>query len=87
MAGRLVNKRDAMATPASDESSSSVEKAEAQGDGILRETFIGNVSKCIPLPEENSGPAKKGHLQFDAAFEGGKSDTPPPTAPELFSGE
>lgn len=33
--------------------------------------FIGNVSSCVPLPEEYKGPVMKGHLIFDACYEGG----------------
>ena len=35
--------------------------------------FIGNVSSCVPLPEEYKGPVMKGHLIFDACYEGGLS--------------
>ena len=37
----------------------------------LKEPFVGNVSKCFALPPDCSSGAKKGHLQFDACFEGG----------------
>lgn len=36
------------------------------------EPFVGNVSKCCPLPPEHTGPPKKGMLEFDACFEGGQ---------------
>lgn len=38
----------------------------------LKDPFVGNVSKRIPLPPDCSGGVTKGHLQFDACFEGGE---------------
>ena len=37
----------------------------------LKNPFVGNVSKLIPLPPEHRGGVRKGRLQFDACFEGG----------------
>ena len=46
---------------------------ERPSSSLVRiDPFVGNVYKIIPLPKDYSGPTKKGHLQFDAAFENGK---------------
>ena len=37
----------------------------------LNEPFVGNITKCIPLPPDYTGPPKAGHLEFEACFEGG----------------
>lgn len=56
------------------------QKAEGAGEvspeassSSLKEPFVGNVSKFIPLPAETDrgSSVKKGLLQFDACFEGG----------------
>ena len=45
---------------------------ERPSSSLVRiDPFVGNVYKIIPLPKDYSGPTKKGHLQFDAAFENG----------------
>ena len=36
-----------------------------------KENFVGNVSNHVPLPSKHSGHLQKGHLVFDACFEGG----------------
>lgn len=54
--------------------------AERASGGALKNPFVGNVSKVVPLPSEHRGGAKKGRLQFDACFEGGERPNPaPPT--------
>lgn len=40
-----------------------------------KEPFVGNVSKCIPLPPDCEDPKRKGLLQFDACFEGGENNS------------
>lgn len=44
--------------------------------GHPKDPFVGNVSKCIPLPPDHptDGGVKRGELQFDACFEGGEGD-------------
>lgn len=44
-----------------------VEKPESPTKG----EFVGNISHYIPLPDCYKGPVSKGHLLFDACFEGG----------------
>ena len=46
--------------------------AEGALGGALKTPFVGNVSQHVPLPPDHSGGAKKGRLQFDACFEGGR---------------
>lgn len=47
------------------------EGSPSQSASPVKEPFVGNVSKCTPLPPNHSGTARKGHLQFDACFETG----------------
>ena len=44
--------------------------------GHPKDPFVGNVSKCIPLPPDHptDGGVRRGKLQFDACFEGGEGD-------------
>ena len=44
--------------------------------GHPKDPFVGNVSRCIPLPPDHptDGGVKRGKLQFDACFEGGEGD-------------
>ena len=44
----------------------------SQAKVILKEPFVGNVSKLVPLPVDHKGPPMRGHLLFDACFEGGE---------------
>ncbi|XP_003388443.3 PREDICTED: cytosolic carboxypeptidase 6-like [Amphimedon queenslandica] len=44
-----------------------MDKMESSSKG----DFVGNVSHYIPLPDCYKGPINKGHLLFDACFEGG----------------
>ena len=37
-----------------------------------KEPFVGNLSKCIPLPPDRLGDVRRGDLQFDSCFEGGR---------------
>ena len=53
------------------EAASPGSEAEYSSGGALKNPFVGNVSKHIPLPSEYKGSVKKGRLQFDACFEGG----------------
>ena len=40
--------------------------------GALKNPFVGNVSKLVPLPPDKRAEcAKRGRLQFDACFESG----------------
>ena len=43
----------------------------SQAKVILKDPFVGNVSKLAPLPVDHKGPPMRGHLIFDACFEGG----------------
>ena len=43
----------------------------SQAKVILKDPFVGNVSKLIPLPVDHKGPPMRGHLLFNACFEGG----------------
>ena len=43
----------------------------SQAKVILKDPFVGNVSKLVPLPVDHKGPPMRGHLLFDACFEGG----------------
>lgn len=47
-------------------------EAERSSGGALKNPFVGNVSKFIPLPSGHKGDVKKGRLLFDACFEGGE---------------
>ena len=44
--------------------------------GPPKDPFVGNVSRCIPLPPDHptDGGIRRGNLQFDACFEGGESN-------------
>ena len=62
------------------ESASMADKPEQEGESldtssqakvILKDPFVGNVSKLVPLPVDHKGPPMRGHLLFDACFEGG----------------
>ena len=44
----------------------------SQAKVILKDPFVGNVSKLVPLPVDHKGPPMRGHLLFDACFEGGE---------------
>ena len=44
---------------------------------ILKDPFVGNVSKLVPLPVDHKGPPMRGHLLFDACFEGGVASSLP----------
>ena len=46
--------------------------AESQAKVLAKDPFVGNVSKLIPLPVDHKGPPMRGHLLFDACFEGGE---------------
>ena len=43
-----------------------------EGDPLVNEEVVGNVSKMCVLPPGYRGPPRKGHLIFDANFESGK---------------
>ena len=43
----------------------------SQAKVILKDPFVGNVSKLAPLPVDHKGPPMRGHLIFDSCFEGG----------------
>ena len=45
---------------------------DGETSGLLKNAFVGNVSRHTPLPAEHRKSAKRGNLQFDACFEGGK---------------
>ena len=52
---------------------------------IRTDPFVGNVSKVVHLPKDYSGSVRRGHLEFDAAFESGRrlcflQSVPSPTA-------
>lgn len=51
--------------------SSGPSEREGEASGQLKNPFVGNVSKHIPLPAEHSRAVKRGNLQFDSCFEGG----------------
>ena len=62
------------------------DKPEQQGESldtssqakvILKDPFVGNVSKLVPLPVDHKGPPMRGHLLFDACFEGGGANSLP----------
>ncbi len=57
------------------------EASPAQTASPLKEPFVGNVSKCVPLPPEHSGAVQRGQLQFDACFETGNVLTAPSAPP------
>ena len=44
----------------------------SQAKVVLKDPFVGNVSKLVPLPVDHKGPPMRGHLLFDACFEGGE---------------
>ena len=44
---------------------------------ILKDPFVGNVSKLVPLLVDHKGPPMRGHLLFDACFEGGVANSLP----------
>lgn len=50
------------------------ERAASSTSGALKNPFVGNVSKFVPLPpsEQKAASVKKGRLQFDACFESGE---------------
>ena len=51
---------------------SEVVDTSSQAKVLLKEPFVGNVSKLVPLPVDHKGPPMRGHLLFDACFEGGE---------------
>ena len=54
-------------------SSSEEERPTSSASGVLKNPFVGNVSKFVPLlPSEQKAAVKKGRLQFDACFESGQ---------------
>lgn len=46
-------------------------EAERPPSSPLKDPFVGNLSKCIPLPPNHLGDVRRGNLQFDSCFEGG----------------
>jgi hypothetical protein len=56
--------------PAAEQEEESLDTS-SQAKVILKDPFIGNVSKLVPLPVDHKGPPMRGHLIFDACFEGG----------------
>ena len=53
------------------EGATSSSSGEGQAPSQLKNPFVGNVSKHIPLPAEHGRAVKRGNLQFDSCFEGG----------------
>lgn len=53
------------------ERAASSSSGEGEAEGQLKNPFVGNVSKYIPLPAEHGRAVKRGNLQFDSCFEGG----------------
>jgi hypothetical protein len=56
--------------PAAEQEEESLDTS-SQAKVILKDPFVGNVSKLVPLPVDHKGPPMRGHLIFDACFEGG----------------
>ena len=50
------------------------ERAASSTSEALKNPFVGNVSKFVPLPpsEQKVASVKKGRLQLDACFESGE---------------
>ena len=48
------------------------ERARSPQDA--EEPFLGNITNTTPLPADYEGPPKRGHLQFEACFEGGEKN-------------
>lgn len=63
------------------EKKSSGSSLEGYEDGLIssrssdKPDFVGNISNYTALPEGYRGPLAKGHLIFDACFEGGATYT------------
>ena len=45
----------------------------AESEDSDAEGGLGNVTRVVLRPPGHSGKAKRGHLSFDASFEGGRS--------------
>lgn len=67
-----VDPRLTTSSKSSDSGRESMSKEESLITERGGESFVGNVSNYTAIPDSYKGPTNKGHLIFDACFEGGQ---------------
>ena len=69
---------------ATEMTSASAVEGNGEASGLLKNAFVGNVSRHTPLSAEHKKSTKRGNLQFDACFEGGKRLPPSQPLPSFL---